>query len=200
MIVELEGIVKSHRPGYVVLQTASGVGWGIDVPQETEDSLPRVGETVHLYTHLVIREDQWRLIGFASERERLTFLDLIGVNGVGIKAALSLMSHLGLDRLRQAVLTGEWKALQEAPGIGAKIAQRVQLEMSGRWSKDDDAPARSKGQTLAAQNQTDEVLFALVSLGYGAQEAQLALDTATAQSTEERLRQALKALDRGRMR
>lgn len=203
MIVEIEGIVGGQEPGLVVIQTAQGLSYGVEVPRETEDKLPARGERVRLYTHLVIREEQWRLIGFMSVEERQVFRDLLGVQGVGVKAALSLMSHLGVNALRGTVQNGEWEPLKKAPGIGAKTAQRIQLELSGRWSKDlSPHSAGGTGTKLskAIQVPRDDVVLALMSLGYAADEAQAALAMVKSDSPQDRLRQALQALDRGRVR
>ncbi len=201
MIVEIEGSIGEKRPGYVVIRTASGLSYGLDIPRETEDKLAGVGEVAHLFTHLLVREDHWRLIGFASVREREVFLDLLEVNGVGAKGALALMSHLGIGRLREAVFVGDWKALKGAPGVGAKIAQRVQLELMGRWAKSAD-PGQLLVPTEAPANvqPEDEVVSALVGLGYRVEEAQLAVKEIPSGDDATRLRLALKALDRGRTR
>lgn len=203
MIVEIEGIVASRAAGLVTIRTAQGLGYGVEVPRETEQKLPDFGEMVRLYTHLLIREDQWRLIGFMSVEERQVFQDLLEVNGVGAKAALSLMSHLGVQPLRQAVLRGEWEQLKGAPGIGAKIAQRIQLELSGRWAKEFKIGTVASQDVKPSGRQDvpgDDVLVALMSLGYQADEAQAALERVNGVQTEDRLRQALQALDRGRVR
>jgi Holliday junction DNA helicase RuvA len=203
MIVEIEGVVGDQEPGLVVIQTAQGLGYGVEVPLETAQKLPARGERVRLYTHLVIREEQWRLIGFTSVAERQVFRDLLEVQGVGVKAALSLMSHLGLEALRRAVLKGEWEQLKKAPGIGAKTAQRIQLELSGRWSKDAvvrSVESASDTPPTAAALPLDDVVLALMSLGYGADEAQAALTLVTADNPQDRLRRALQTLDRGRVR
>ena len=203
MIVEIEGAVGERRPGFVVIHTSGGIGYGVEVPRETEERLPGLGERVRLYTQLIIREDQWRLIGFYTAAEREVFRDLLDVNGVGIKGALSVMSHLGVEHLRQSVLSGEWKVLKQAPGIGAKIAQRIQLELMSRWLKSAEPgtmPGPAPLASLGPQDQTDEVVVALISLGYQIAEAEAALAQVSANAPEERLRLALKALDRGRAR
>lgn len=203
MIIEISGTVGSKRPGYVVVRTAGGLGYGLDVPRETEQGIPDVGQSIRLYTHLIVREDQWRLMGFMREEERDLFLDLIDVNGVGAKAALALMSHLGVGRLQAAVLAGEWQSLKGAPGIGAKIAQRVQLEMMGRWAKSAEAsPVLSPSAQPVRPTPQDEVVMALVSLGYRVDEAEAAVREVGEESGDDaaRLRLALKALDRGRSR
>lgn len=202
MIVEIEGAIGERHPGYVVIHTSGGLGYGVEVPRETDERLPLPGDRVRLFTHLIVREDQWRLIGFSSGAEREVFRDLLEVNGVGIKGALSVMSHLGVDHLRQAVLTGEWKALKQAPGIGAKIAQRIQLELMSRWLKSAEPGALPGPVGLPAAGgmpeRTDEVVMALTSLGYQVAEAEAAVAQVSAEAPEERLRLALKALDRGR--
>lgn len=197
-------MVSEKRPGYAVIMTAQGLAYGVEVPRETEQRIPAAGERTHLYTQLIVREDQWRLIGFASPSEREVFQDLLDVNGVGIKGALSVMSHLGIERLRQAVLSGEWKELQAASGIGPKIAQRIQLELMGRWVKGAEPGSlpgpRGYPLTFGGESPADEVVAALVSLGYQAGEAEAALRAVSAEEPEQRLRLALKALDRGRTR
>lgn len=200
MIVEIEGVIGDKRPGCVVIRTAGGLGYRVEVPRETEQQLGAIGERAQLFTHLVIREDQWRLMGFCTETEREVFQDLLDVNGVGIKGALAVMSHLGTDGLRQAVLSGEWKALKGAPGVGAKIAQRIQLELMGRWLKSAE-PGVMPGPAVSSRTvpgvELDDVVMALMSLGYQTAEAEAALRQVSAERPEDRLREALKALDRG---
>ncbi|MCY0897941.1 MAG: Holliday junction branch migration protein RuvA [Firmicutes bacterium] len=200
MIVGIEGIVHAKSPGYVVLRTAGGLAYGVEVPEETERMLPAEGGPVHLYTHLVIREDQWRLIGFATEHERSVFLDLIAVNGVGIKGALSVMSALGVAALERAVEAGNWKALTEAPGIGAKIAQRIQLELKTRWARHRPGGHGHLEEESPLVRQEDDVVLALQALGYQGREVEAVLAQLPQGTPEERLRQALRALDRGRSR
>lgn len=198
MIVEIEGVIGERRPGLVVIRTASGLGYGVEVPRETEERMPPLGEWVRLYTYLLIREDQWRLMGFSSTEERQVFQDLLEVTGVGIKGALSVMSHLGVERLRQAVLSGDWKELKGAAGIGAKIAQRIQLELMGRWVKSPTAGTVAEGRFPTVEpSHTDEVITALMGLGYQLAEAEAAVRLVTADTPEDRLRAALKSLDRG---
>lgn len=201
MIVEIEGILGEKRAGYAIIRTSGGLGYGVEVPHETEMTLPNVGERTRLYTHLIIREDTWRLIGFSTEIERMVFLDLLDVNGVGVKGALSVMSHLGVERLRQVVLSGDWKELKGSPGIGTKIAQRIQLELLGRWGNSEERDALMVTAPVASASPTeDDVVSALVSLGYHLAEAQDAVRGVRADAPQERLREALRALDRGRAR
>lgn len=203
MIVEIEGVVGEKQPGMVVVRTSGGLSYGVEVPGETEQHIGSLGSSVHLYTHLIVREDQWRLIGFHEITEKVVFQELLEVNGVGIKGALSVMSHLGIKGLQEAVLAGDWQTLKGAPGIGAKIAQRIQLELMGRWAKSSQAlnVANAAGPPTAPSTaREDEVLAALTSLGYQRLEAESVVRELSASAPEARLREALKALDRGRAR
>lgn len=195
MIVELNGVLRFRSPGYCVVEVA-GVGYGLDVPRETEHRLGGVGDAVHLYTHLIVREDGWRLVGFASPDERQSFIDVLGVSGVGVKGALALLSHLGVDGLRTAVRDGRWQRLKEAPGVGPKLAQRVVLELSGKWQASPGAVSPD-GPQPGGEETGDEVVTLLVSLGYSVAEASAALkDVPEGLLPEERVREALRRLDR----
>lgn len=193
MIVELTGSLISIQTGTAVVQVG-GIGYGVEVSDATRSLMPEPGSEVHLYTHLIVREDSWRLIGFHDQEERQVFLQLTEVNGVGIKAALSILSHLGVSGLREAVETAEWQRIRGAPGVGPKIAQRVQLELAGKWSPPVPRVISSRG---VIGSSGDDVWDTLVSLGYSSAEAEAALKTLEEnQSPEERLREALRQLDR----
>ncbi len=198
MIVELRGRLISKDAESCVVDVG-GVGYGVEMSKVSLEKLGEVNSQVHLYTHLVIREDAWRLIGFLSRIERQCFLDMLAVTGVGIKGALALLSHLGVEGLRKAVVQGQWKQLKEAPGIGAKLAQRIQLELSGKWGALADGlllPDAGKNPTLSS----DEVLEGLVSLGYTVDEARSARRQIPDEISDlgQRLRFALKTLDSGK--
>ncbi|AEJ41661.1 Holliday junction DNA helicase motor protein [Sulfobacillus acidophilus TPY] len=195
MIVQVAGTLTAAQPGYVIVM-AHGLGLGLDIPRETYERLPGVGSPVQLFTHLIVREDQWRLIGFATERERAVFLDLIDISGVGVKAALSVMSQLGIQGLAEAVRQGQWKLIQKAPGIGAKMAQRIQLELGTKWGGTTEVLAEPALPPDAGPVD-DEVLEALRLLGYQDGEARRALGQVTAEEATERLRQALRWLGGG---
>jgi Holliday junction DNA helicase RuvA len=198
MIVELRGRLISKDAESCVVDVG-GIGYGVEMTKVSLEKLGEVNSQVHLYTHLVIREDAWRLIGFLSRIERQCFLDMLAVTGVGIKGALALLGHLGVDGLRQAVVHGQWKHLKEAPGIGAKLAQRLQLELSSKWGALDDgllSPDSGNSPTPSS----DEVLEGLVSLGYTVDEARAACRQIPDDLNDigNRLRFALKTLDSGK--
>lgn len=196
MIVELKGIFVSYDPPLCVVDVG-GVGYGVEIAARTARELPRPGQPVHLLTHLIVREDGWRLIGFGSPAERQRFLDVMAVNGVGVKSALALLDHLGVEGLEDAVRRGRWQLLKEVPGIGAKLAQRVQLELTGKWGPAavDDAAPVAAGAPAAG----DELVDALVGLGYSVREASAAVEQIPAEGDPaERLRAALRRLDHRR--
>ncbi len=198
MIVELRGRLLSKDEESCVIDVG-GVGYGIEMSHRSLDRVGEIDQTVHVFTHLVVREDVWRLIGFATRGERQCFLDMLQVNGVGIKAGLALLGHLGVEGLHAAVGSGQWKQLKEAPGIGAKLAQRIQLELSNKWQvqlTDSSSPILES----ATPDPLDEVLAGLLSLGYTLEESSLALKQLPGDLVDpsRRLREALRLLDRTR--
>lgn len=196
MIVEVTGFLAGKEPGHCVVDVA-GVGYGVEVSRRTYDKLPEIGGSVHLYTYLIVREDSWRLVGFVSKKDRKVFGDLVGVSGVGVKGAMALIDHLGIAGIESAIQQGAWQRLKEAPGIGPKLAQRLQLELKGKWVT--DAAPWEANDGLDPFPAGDEVLSALMSLGYSQQEAFMALkDVPEEYGEAERVKWALKQLDRGK--
>lgn len=196
MIVELRGTLAQRQGGYCVVDV-NGVGYGIEISRDTENSLGDIGESVHLYTHLIVREDGWRLVGFNTSQERQCFVDMLSVNGVGVKGALALLNHLGLEGVVSSVQDGRWQKLKEAPGVGAKIAQRAVLELSGKWKGPGGEDAITGTSLPPVQDSySDEALTALISLGFSVAEASDALKgLAVDQTVDTRLRLALQRLD-----
>lgn len=195
MIYELTGRIAAKVPGEVVLNV-HGIGFGLAVSTRTEERLGAVGERAHLFTHLIVREDEWRLIGFFEAEEREGFLGLTAVNGVGPKVALAILGGLGVEQLEAAVRDGDWRRLKEVPGVGAKLAQRIQLELSSRWALRGAEPSAGP---LSEPANGDPVVAGLMGLGYTAREAEEALAEVEGTLGEgERLRAALRRLDRGK--
>lgn len=193
MIVELTGTLRARLSGSVVVE-AGGVGYGVAVSAQTERKLPPIGARVHLYTHLIIREDAWVLVGFETPAERGRFLDLLSVTGVGVKHALAVLSDLGVEGLEQAVRDGNWRRLAKVTGIGPRTAQRIQLELAGRWKVAESEPPAPADNGAAP---ADPVMDGLVALGFSAGEALEALSQVPGDlAPEERLRLALQRLDR----
>ena len=190
MIGRLTGIIIEKNPPQITLDVA-GVGYEIDVPMSTFYHLPATGEKVTLHTHLAVREDAHQLFGFASEAERTAFRQLLKISGIGARTALALLSGLSVAELAQAVAAQETGRLTKIPGIGKKTAERLLLELRDKM----------KGvvavSPTAAQTAPNDILNALLALGYNEREAQAALKALPADvSVSDGIRQALKSLSK----
>ena len=130
MISRLTGRLIEKNPPQIVIDV-NGVGYEADVSMQTFYNLPALGETVQLYTQLVVREDAHLLFGFATADERATFRQLVKVSGIGAKTALGILSAMSADELARAVADEDIKRLSSAPGIG-KTAERMVLELRGK--------------------------------------------------------------------
>ena len=166
MIGRLSGTLVEKNPPQILLEV-SGVGYEVDVPMSTFYNLPPVGESVILFTHLVVREDAHLLFGFASENERRAFRQLVKISGIGARTALSVLSGLSVAELAQAVSLQEPGRLTRIPGIGKKTAERLLLELKDKLGAD---VTTAVGVHRPAPV-TADVLNALVSLGYSDKEA-----------------------------
>jgi Holliday junction DNA helicase RuvA len=185
MIGRLQGRLAAKQPPQVVLDVA-GVGYEVDVPMSTFYSLPAIGEPVTLYTHLVVREDAHTLYGFATLEERAAFRQLIRISGVGARTALSVLSGLSVSDLAQAVIAQDHSRLTKIPGIGKKTAERLLLELRGKLADASVSPA---------QEQSADVLNALLALGYSDNEARAAIRAIPPGTpVAEAIRAALKSL------
>jgi Holliday junction DNA helicase RuvA len=135
MIGRLCGILLEKNPPQLLLDV-QGVAYEVDVPMSTFYNLPQNGERITLFTHLVVREDAHLLYGFGTEGERRAFRQLLKVNGIGAKIALSLLSGLSVAELAQAVKLQETGRLTRVPGIGKKTAERLLLELKDKLGAD----------------------------------------------------------------
>jgi len=194
----LKGVVGHIAPNLAVID-CGGVGYACRTTSYTLSSL-QVGEQAKLYTHLNVREDAMELYGFASENECSCFRMLIGISGVGPKAALSILSSTTPEGLATAIITGQEKALTVAPGIGKKIAQRIILELKDKLAKGQLPAAEESfggsGVTVIPQDKTSEASAALAVLGYNPAEISAALKglDLDALPLEEIVRQALRKM------
>ena len=178
MFYYLNGTVAHIAPNLAVID-CGGVGYACKTTNYTLSSLNK-GEAAKLYTHLHVREEIFELYGFSSENELNCFQMLIGVSGVGPKAALAILSSITPERLATAIITGDEKALTGAPGIGKKIAQRVILELKDKLAKGQLGTTSGEGfsgavTTIIPENKHSEASAALAVLGYGAAEINQAL-------------------------
>ncbi|HEY9268233.1 MAG TPA: Holliday junction branch migration protein RuvA [Methylotenera sp.] len=192
MIGRLSGILLEKTPPLVLID-CNGVGYECEVPMSTFYNLPAVGEKVVMLTHFVVREDAQLLYGFGSSQERATFRQLLKVNGIGAKSALSILSGLSIDELVQAVALQETTMLTRVPGVGKKTAERLLLELKDKFTIDGVA-AMNSNQPKSASS---DILNALLALGYNEREALASvklLDKET--SVTDGIKQALKLLSK----
>lgn len=181
MIAYVNGIVEYITEDNVVIDVG-GIGYNIKISADTASRLPGIGEPAKLYTYTCVREDAFLLYGFLTRRDLEIFKKLITVNGIGPKGGLAILSVMDADDLRYAIMTGDVKAISKAPGIGAKTAQRVILDLKDKISVDDDMiereiAATASGNALRADTpQKQEAIEALVSLGYGQAESAKAVN------------------------
>ncbi len=191
MIARLKGVLLEKTPPHVLID-CNGVGYECEVPMSTFYNLPNTGEILTLLTHFVVREDAQLLYGFGTERERMTFRQLLKVNGVGAKSALSILSGLSVEDLIQAIALQETGLLTRVPGVGKKTAERLLLELKDKFSVEGLA-----GSVSGPKSAASDVLNALVSLGYNEKEALLAVKQLAADvGVSDGIKLALKALSK----
>lgn len=196
----LKGLV-AHIAPYLAVIDCGGVGYACRATNQTISRLKK-GETATLYTYLHVREDIFDLYGFFTEEERNCFELLIGVSGVGPKAALSILSATTPEGLAMSIITEDEKTLTVAPGIGKKIARRIILELKDKLAKG-QIPTGSGGETyggtgmtIIPENKSTEAAAALAVLGYSQGEIAVAMkgiDTAEL-SLEDIIKQALRKM------
>ena len=199
MFYYVDGTVSVLQTGLAVID-CGGVGYACHASQNTIGKL-KIGARARLLTYLNVREDIFELYGFIDEEEQSCFEMMIGVSGVGPKAALSILSVAPPDRLALSIITGDEKMLMQAPGIGKKIAQRIVLELRDKMSKEQLETASSVSPVAMAAasggvNHTQEAVAALMVLGYSQTEALQAMEgmDAAQMEAEEIIRQCLKKL------
>lgn len=199
MFYYVSGTVAEIEANLAVID-CGGVGYACATTNYTLSQLKK-GERAKLYTYLNVREDAVDLFGFFSQSELHTFKLLLGVSGVGPKAALSILSSNTPDNLAMSVVMGDEKALMAAPGIGKKIAQRIILELKDKLSKEQQSGFEGAGVTMTAPQQSSkagEAAAALAVLGYGSQDISSALRGIDIENLtlEDMIRQALKKMVR----
>lgn len=172
MISRLTGKLVEKNPPQIVIDV-NGVGYEADVSMQTFCNLPPVGESVQLFTQLIIREDAHLLFGFATAEERKTFRQLIKVGGIGAKTALGILSAMTADELARAVAEEDVKRLSSAPGIGKKTAERMVLELRGKLVAHTVTDGLFAAAPAAAE--TEDIVSTLLALGYSEREAKAAI-------------------------
>ena len=172
MISRLTGKLVEKTPPQIVIDV-NGVGYEADVSMQTFYNLPPLGETVQVFTQLVVREDAHLLFGFATAEERKTFRQLIKVSGIGAKTALGILSAMTADELAQAVAEEDVKRLSSAPGIGKKTAERMVLELRGKLIT--HTVTDGLFAAPSENDETNDIVSTLLALGYSEREAKAAV-------------------------
>lgn len=198
MITYVKGELVEINDNNIVVE-CYGIGYEIMVPSSVLSGLPSIGEIVKIFTYQNVKEDALDLYGFLTKDDLIIFKLLITVNGIGPKGALNILTVISPDELRLAVLSDDVKAIQKAPGIGGKTAQKLIIELKDKLSIED---VITKGATridvaLPSQSARDEAIEALVSLGYSSSEAIRAVRAvadADGMDSEQLLKAALKQI------
>lgn len=161
--VEANGIVIDHQ----------GLGFFVMTPTTVLEHLPPLQSQVQVYTYLYIKEGVMDLYGFATRQERNLFQTLIGINGIGPKAAIAILSTLSVEQLQYTVLSDDVKTITKTPGIGTKGAQRLIIELKDKLQLEEELEATFGGEELKDSSHLtkNNVAMALVSLGYSNAEA-----------------------------
>lgn len=196
MIGSLHGKISVKSPPYLMLDV-NGVGYELEAPMTTFYNLPDIGDSVLLYTHMVVREDAQALYGFFAEPDRALFRSLIKVSGVGPKLGLTILSGLSAQEFFSCVHQSDANALVRLPGIGKKTAERMIIEMRDRLPDNLSVATTATSMTNVTSreaNAAQEAVSALISLGYKPQDAsRMVRSVGDQESSEEVIRLALKS-------
>ena len=192
MIASITGKVQSKHTDSLILDI-QGIGFDVTVTKSVLSEV-EAGDIVFLHTSLVVREDMLALFGFRTVEEKQFFLLLLGAEGIGPRLAMAVLSTLSLDNIRTAVVSEQPEFFSRVPGIGKKTAQKIVIHLQGRISADASFDMRKATSTAE-----DQVLEALVGLGYSIVEAQTAIQALpkdVPDTVEEKLRVALQYFNR----
>jgi len=194
LISQVFGKLATKELDRVEIMTDAGVGYELSIPLSAHESLPKVGDTTTLHTHLVVREDGWQLYGFATPFERRVFRRVLDAKGVGPALALGMLSALSAERLVRAIRERDIATLQSVPRMGRKKAEQLVLDLADKMDEIGGEPLSPGPRPEGAG--TDDAIRALVSLGYTLAEAEKAVRAALdsngrAQSATELIRNAL---------
>ncbi len=192
MIGRLSGTLLEKNPPQILLDV-QGVGYEVDVPMSTFYILPALSEKVVLHTQLIVREDAHLLFGFLTQEERSTFRQLLKISGVGPKMALAVLSGLSIADLAAAVASKDAARLTRIPGVGKKTAERLLLELQGKFA----VSGTGAGAGVTAPSAGNDIVNALIALGYNEKEADWAAKQLPKDAgVSDGIRQALKLLSK----
>ena len=175
MIDQIHGMILKKTPNYAVLE-AGGVGLKVLSTINTLEAMPAKGKKTLLLTYLHVRDDVLDLYGFQTSRERETFLQLIGISGIGPKLALTILSGISPDKLRNRVIEGDVAAMTAVPGVGAKTAKRIIVELKEKFTKADNDSLGFEELDQTVSGLYRDALNALTALGYKHKHSNHALD------------------------
>ena len=198
MIGQLNGILLEKNPPQVLVD-CGGVGYEVDVPMSTFYLLPQTGERVRLLIHFVVREDAQILYGFGTLEEKAAFKQLIKISGVGPRTALGVLSGMSVQELTHAIAAQEPVRLTKSAGIGKKTAERVLLELKGKMVDPllTGASGAQHGLGPTQGQKQNDILSALVALGYSERDAALALKALPEDiGVTEGIKEALRAISK----
>ncbi len=196
MIGRIAGRLITRQPPWLMID-CHGVGYEIEAPMPVFYDLPQVGEEVVLFIHMVVREDAQLLYGFSSLSQRSMFRELIKVTGVGAKMAVAILSALSAEDFAQCIANQDVAALSRVPGIGKKKAERLIVEMQDRIGKLTESPVTSvsaTGAPVTSGNDRSQAIAALESLGFKSAEAQRMVKSASGDTVEDIVREALQGV------
>jgi Holliday junction DNA helicase RuvA len=192
LIASIKGIVLSKKPEGVIVDV-NGIGYHVNIPLCSLGDMPETGGTVFLHTYTHVREDALQLFGFLSEEERKVFTTLLGINGIGPKLGLAILSGMRVQRFVAAINNEDVSLLSTIPGLGKKTSARLILELKGKLpSMDIGGTTFSKEGTIA-----EDAVSALINFGYKRPLAEKAVETSVkngATTIEDIIREALKYL------
>lgn len=196
----IKGTLEEIGEGMIVVDN-HGIGYQIQTTANIVDYLPSIGGEIKIYTYLHVKEDVMSLFGFLTKDDLKVFQLLLGVNGIGPKGALAILSVMSTDDLRFAVIGGDSKAIAKAPGVGSKTAQRVILELKDKLNLEDVLEDKTENTASVPQSEAktvkNEAIQALVALGYSSSEALSAVskvEISEDTDVEEVLKAALKQM------
>lgn len=197
LIAAVDGILEAKRAESALVRVG-GITLEIFVPSNAIAGLPSAGSTVRLLTHLIVREDDLLLYGFTDDRQRTMFESLLGINGVGPKAALAVLSVMSTEELAAAIWSGDVAAISKAQGVGKRTAERIILELKGKIEDELGNTPLASISNINAASTSDPALAALIGLGFSSMEARQALSVEQTDGlgNDERIRRALQRIGR----
>lgn len=189
MIYSLKGKLLAKKESFFVIEVG-GVAFKVNVSFNVLKTLPQIGETVNIFTHLHVREDALDLFGFLSEEELKLFEMLVNISGIGPKSAIGILNVEKLEKLKAAIIEGRPELLTKASGVGRKTAERVILELRSKLKQE------GSGKIVGLMESDQDIVEALANLGYTKSQAREALAKVDSKitKTEERIKEALNTL------